>query len=319
MSFFLSKHDLQKIVGLNRFNLICLIGKFAETKGINCFLVGGVVRDAVLGIGNKDIDFLVEGDGIKFSLEVKEFFKEKNYRIISSNSFKKYKTSKISLVYEEEELGLDFSSSRTEIYESPGASPIVEKGTLYEDSKRRDFSINSMSMHIGEENFGLINDFFNGLRDIKERKIRILHPFSFRDDGARLIRAVRFMVRFNFFLEEDLTKKCFKEGVSAGYLNFLKPFRLLDEFKKAFREEKNLDILKELDKLGLISSLLTFLPKEASSKNLDIIYNSKEHFNEELWRLVISNMCVNCDKDELFTALKSFNMSKKDIVKIVRY
>lgn len=165
-------------------------------NGFNIYLVGGVVRDLILGREIFDIDITVEGDAVELC------------RMLEKNNIGKIKQIQNDLrtakMVFEDGIEIDFASTRKEFYPKKGCMPeILEIGCpLSEDVKRRDFTINSLILSLNEANYGAVIDFVGGLEDIEAKKLRILHDLSFIDDPTRILRGLKFSVRFGFELEE---------------------------------------------------------------------------------------------------------------------
>lgn len=187
-----------------------------QIKDKNLYYVGGVVRDEILGLESLDTDFCYEGNAIEFA---------QGMNITKTNL--DFGTVRVETSFGE----IDIASTRTEIYPKAGHLPIIEKigCSLVEDLKRRDFTINAMAKNTLT---GEIIDQFNGLEDIKNKKIRVLHNDSFIEDPSRIIRALKFSVRFGFELEQN-TKKLQDEYLEN--INYDLSFhRLKKELKETF-------------------------------------------------------------------------------------
>ena len=187
-----------------------------KIKDKNLYYVGGVVRDEILGIPSFDIDFCYEGNAIEFA---------KDLNIIKINP--NFGTVRV----QSEEGEIDIASTRTETYPKPGHLPVVKEigCSLKEDLKRRDFTINALAKNTLNNE---IIDYFNGLNDIKNKKLRVLHDNSFIDDPSRIIRGLKFAVRFGFELEEE-TKKLQNEYLEN--INYdMSYHRLKKELKETF-------------------------------------------------------------------------------------
>ncbi len=154
----------------------------------NLYYVGGVVRDEILGTTSFDIDFCYEGDAI-------EFAQKQGLNIIKTNP--SFGTVRVLLDGKE----IDIASTRTETYPKKGHLPVVENigCSLKEDLKRRDFTINAMAKRTTD---GELIDYFGGIRDIENKTLKILYDRSFIDDPTRIIRGLKFSVRFGFSLNE---------------------------------------------------------------------------------------------------------------------
>ncbi len=222
------------------------IGKLAKELGFRAYIVGGVVRDIVLGKKNLDIDIIVEGDA---PILAKEYARKNNLKV---HTFEEFMTAQITL---KSGLKIDFATARREIYEYPGAYPKVEKATLKEDLYRRDFTINTLAIEITEDNFGILIDFFNGLRDIKDKMIRILHQLSFVEDPIRVLRALRFAGRLGFRLGKH-TEKLLKLAVEEELLKVAPTGRINLELVYTFNEEKVVEIILLMNQYKVLNQLI---------------------------------------------------------------
>jgi len=223
------------------YRLLVFAGQVAEEMGVNAYLVGGSVRDLLLGQANLDIDLVVEGDGIRYAKELGERLKAK------VRSHHRFGTANISL----ENLKLDVATARTEYYESPGALPKVEMSSIKKDLYRRDFTINTLAIRLNARDFGLLIDFFGGQRDIREKTIRVLHNLSYVEDPTRAFRAIRFAERFGFKLSKH-TENLIKSAIQMDLFKRLSGTRLFDELVLAFKETNPVRTLKRLSDYGLL-------------------------------------------------------------------
>lgn len=227
-------------------HLVELAGNIAKELGYQVYLVGGVVRDILLNVPVKDLDLVVEGDGIVFA---QRLAKHIGARV---RSHKKFKTAVI--IKDAENYKIDVATARLEYYEYPAALPVVELSSLKMDLFRRDFTINALAIHLNPENFGKLIDFFGGQRDLKERTIRVIHSLSFVEDPTRILRAVRFEQRFNFKIGKQ-TEKLIKSAIKINIFNRLSGTRILQELKLIFQEKNCLQCLKRLKELNILSSI----------------------------------------------------------------
>lgn len=221
-----------------------------ETCGdLKLYIVGGYVRDFLIGVASKDLDFMLEGD-LKEFLELASERLSKKFQTIVSSSYSRFYTAKLK--FSEpilNHLTLDFSQARKESYLTPAARPIVSVGSLSDDIMRRDFTINSIAIYQHQ-----LFDLSNGRQDLESKLIRIHHENSFRDDPIRLVRALRFAARFNFTLE-PWTQACFETAQRENYLSLVSPRRRFEELKKVLLEPKREQILKRLESAGLLKVL----------------------------------------------------------------
>jgi tRNA nucleotidyltransferase (CCA-adding enzyme) len=225
------------------YRILSLAGEVAERMGYNAYLVGGSVRDLILGQANFDIDLVIEGDGIRFARELGERLKAK------VRSHHRFGTANIIT---EEGLKLDVATARTEYYESPAALPKVEMSSIKKDLYRRDFTINTLAIALNVRNFGMLIDFFGGQRDLREKTIRVLHNLSFVEDPTRAFRAIRFAERFGFKLSRH-TENLIRSAIQMDLFGRLSGARLFDELTLAFEETNPVRTLKRLSSYGLLA------------------------------------------------------------------
>lgn len=217
--------------------LINTASRVAVKNNMRAYLVGGFVRDLILGVDNLDLDIVVEGQGIKFSqdlaLELRvKLIEHKRFGTATVMASAKYK--------------IDVATARKEIYPKPASLPVVQPGSLKDDLIRRDFTINAMAISIMPEDFGMLLDVFGGRQDLKNKKIRFLHNLSFIDDPTRMLRAVRFEQRYGFKIEPN-TLKYLKEARRAKMLEQVQPQRLRDELILVLKE---LDPVKQIKRIN---------------------------------------------------------------------
>ncbi len=234
-------------------------GTLAASMGYNIYLVGGIVRDMLLRIDNLDIDLVVEGNGIAFA---KTFSLSLGVRCAVHE---KYKTAVITL---QDGAHIDVATARLEYYKHPGGHPIVEESTLKLDLYRRDFTINTMAITLNPQRFGELIDFFGAQRDIKEKRIRVLHALSFVEDPSRILRAVRFEQRYGFSLGKQ-TLSLVHAAVKSGLLGNIPGRRLSYEIRQILSEDDPLQGFERLRELGVLPAI-----------HPDLIFNAaiKENF-----------------------------------------
>ena len=291
------------------------IGAAAKRQRMNAYLVGGSVRDLFLGHHSPDLDFMLEGDAISFLAWLRERWPlllpdcPHPDRIVP---YRRYRTVKI---FFDKPLApgidrVDFASARRETYPTPGGRPVVEPGTLAEDLARRDFSVNAMALSLAPDAFSGCHDDFGGEEDIRARRIRILHQQSFVDDPARLIRAVRFLVRLGFELEET-TARLFQQALEEKLLAAVPRFRVFDEFRKALSEPDSAAVLAQLEAAGL---LLQIHPR-LSLRALQEARSAGRR--QESWRDTLGVLLSHCSAAERESALKSFELPQADIAALM--
>jgi tRNA nucleotidyltransferase (CCA-adding enzyme) len=214
----------------------------AASRNEPLYLVGGVVRDLLLGIPNLDLDFVVEGDAIELA---KELAQMTNAKLTTHPMFN---TAKIKLG----KWSIDIAMARTETYTKPGALPSVRPGTLKTDLFRRDFTINAMAISLSPAKYGELIDIYGGLDNLKNKLIRVLHEKSFIDDATRIWRAIRYEQRLDFKIEPE-TLKLLKRNVAI--LKTVGGYRLRRELELVLKEKEPEKILARADKLGALKEV----------------------------------------------------------------
>ncbi|GAB4274734.1 MAG: CBS domain-containing protein [Coriobacteriia bacterium] len=225
--------------------LMRYLGELASEMDLRAYVVGGFVRDMLLGVANLDMDIVVEGDGVAFAQRAAERL---SGRVVVHRRFG------TAVLVLPESRHVDIASARTEYYQAPGALPTVESSSLHQDLYRRDFSINAMAARIWPERFGEILDPFGGLRDLRAGVLRVLHALSFIEDPTRVFRAARFEQRYGFAMERS-TERLARECVAMGLLDEVSGSRIRAELFEILAEEDPvpaLGRLAELDALHLV-------------------------------------------------------------------
>lgn len=230
-------------------DFIRLGGRVADDQKMGAYLVGGFVRDMLLGTENFDVDIVVEGDGVAFALELS--------RRLSLHALlhRRFGTATLTGL---EGFKVDIASARKESYEKPAALPVVGAGTINDDTLRRDFTINAMAACINSAHFGKILDSHGGQEDLKKGTIRALHEKSFIDDPTRILRAVRFEQRFGFQIEKK-TLLWLAQAVRGRLLHVVQKHRLRDELVLILKEERPLKHLRRLHDLCGLSFIAPHL------------------------------------------------------------
>ncbi|PLX16046.1 MAG: tRNA nucleotidyltransferase [Marinilabiliales bacterium] len=236
------------------FNIISQVG---DSEQIPVYVIGGYVRDALLNRQSKDIDVVAVGSGIEIAEKVAKKLGPK----VKVSVFRNFGTAMIR--YQDYEV--EFVGARKESYREDSRKPIVEDGTLDDDQKRRDFTINAMAFSLNKNDFGELLDPFNGENDLKDKIIRTpLEPDqTFSDDPLRMFRAVRFSAQLNFSIEQK-TYQSISENRKRT--NILSRERILDEFNKILLSPKPSIGIKVLENTGLLEE---FLPELQKLKGVD--------------------------------------------------
>ncbi len=218
------------------------LGAIGDSLGMAVYMVGGFVRDLLLGIDNLDMDVTVEGDGIFFA---ERFIELHGGRV---RSHKKFGTAVLVLP---DGRKIDVASTRLEYYDSPGVLPTVERASLRHDLYRRDFTVNTLALCINGGRFGQLTDHFGGQQDIQERVVRVLHNLSFVEDPTRVFRAIRFEQRLGFHIAPH-TENLIRSAVRMHLLEKLGGERLLSELVQIMREKEPIAAMGRMASFGLL-------------------------------------------------------------------
>jgi tRNA nucleotidyltransferase (CCA-adding enzyme) len=223
-------------------------GQAAE-RGEKVYLVGGVVRDLLLGYPNFDLDLVVEGDAVQLAQQVAE---TSQVKLLAHHRFG---TAKLRY----EKFTVDLATARNETYARPGALPTVTPVTLNDDLIRRDFSINTMAISLGVKDYGELVDPYQGKSDLEHRLIRVLHTESFSDDATRILRGVRYEQRLGFEFEAQ-TAQLLKRDIPT--LDTISGDRIRHELELIFKEKKPELAIKRLGELGVLPRISPFLKSD---------------------------------------------------------
>ncbi len=239
------------------------------------YVVGGVVRDLILGREPVDADISVVGDAGAFSGALAG-------RLGAARPTEsEFLTFKITLGNTSEgATSIDVVTARAETYAEPAALPDVVPSSIEDDLERRDFTVNSMGISLSDSDWGNLVDPMNGLGDIMRKRIRVLHDASFIDDPTRLFRAVRYAVRLDFSI--DSTTKSLIDD-SLGKVDRLSGARLRNEFELMLGEPKRVEILHEAEDLGLLAAISPGL--RIGSRSLEVMESGASSRFEDLLAL----------------------------------
>ena len=265
-----------------------IVGGVADEMHRECYVVGGYVRDIFLERHSKDIDFVTVGSGIEVAQQVaKKFGSHKAHIAV----FKTYGTAQVKAMGVE----LEFVGARRESYNRNSRNPIVEDGTLNDDQRRRDFTINAMAISVNSDRWGELLDPFDGIGDMERRLIRTpLNPdITFSDDPLRMMRAVRFATQLGFEIEHG-TFAAIKRNASR--IKIITRERIADELMKIMRSPAPSRGFFLLDKSGLLPLIC---PELASLKGVDTV-NGRGHKDNFLHTMqVLDNVAAESDNEWL--------------------
>ncbi len=217
---------------------VTLVQDIARDAGMNIYLTGGAVRDIISGFAIRDLDFTVQGNPLNLQKQL-----EHAGALVASTD-DDLKTVYLVLPGN---VRAEISTARTERYEKTGKPPIVAPGTIIEDLRRRDFTINAMALSLNPGSRGLLMDPFNGAADIEAKLIRILHNYAFVEDPSRLIRAARFAARFHWPIEERTLARI-ASAKENNYIDYITDRAIGQEIEQLAYEDDPLHIVRVLEK-----------------------------------------------------------------------
>ena len=216
----------------------------ASRANVNLFLAGGAMRDMLGGFPIRDLDFVVEGNAMKIAKAVAD---RPEVRIAELDE-----TRRTAQLIFPGAVTAEIAMSRTEKYARPGAKPQVAPAYIQDDLRRRDFTMNAIALSLNRGSRGLLIDPTNGLADLTARELRATSSYSFYEDASRLLRLIRFRVRFGFTVEER-TQRQYENAREAGLEKSITGRALFNELRSIAEEPEAGEILRELEKAGLLA------------------------------------------------------------------
>lgn len=233
----------------------------AQELDYACYLIGGFVRDKILERPTKDADFVCVGDALKLAETASKLFKPHP----KVSYFKNFGTAHFKMP---DGFDLEFVGARKESYRSHSRNPEVQPGTIDEDQKRRDFTINALAISLNKDDYGMLVDPFNGMDDLKQQLIRTpLDPnTTFKDDPLRMMRATRFATQLKFHIHPE-TFNAIKEN--AGRISIVSKERITDELNKIILSEKPSIGFKLLFESGLLQKIFPQMVDLAGAEFID--------------------------------------------------
>ena len=274
------------------------------------YLVGGTVRDVLLGEESFDVDIAVEGDAIAFARALA--------RVLGGRITPHDKFGTAIVSYGDGER-VDVVTTRTEFYDAPGALPTVERAGLREDLFRRDFTINAMAASLEPADFGRLVDPFGGRADLEAGVLRVLHNLSFIDDPTRIFRGIRYEARYGLRLDEHsarLARGC----IEMGLVGDLSSARLRDELVLLLEDPGAAAGILRLGELGVDRAVH---PRLRGDEEAARLFTRAVELREELavdvpvWRLGISALARELSSDEAYDWLERLRVRKRDVERIV--
>ena len=296
-------------------SLLMEFGKVGDELGFSVHAVGGFVRDLLMRVENFDVDIVVEGDGIQFA---EQFEKRVPCRI---RTHRKVGTA---IILFPDGSKVDVATARLEVYDSPAALPTVESGSIKMDLYRRDFTINALAFQLNPRGFGELTDFFGGIKDIKERVIRVLHNLSFVEDPTRVFRAIRFEQRLGFQIAKH-TQNLMRNAVKMGFAARLSGGRVLAELILILQEDDPVSAVKRMRDFDLLRFLHPNLKFTEETEALferihhvlswfDYLFLEEEY---ERWLIYFYGLIDLLKEEEVAEVCQRLSMNEKEKTRII--
>lgn len=228
------------------------LSETADSLGLECYAIGGYVRDLLLHRPSKDIDVVVVGSGI----EMAKAFAKRIGKGANLAVFKTYGTAQVK----RGDVEVEFVGARRESYHRDSRNPIVEEGTLEDDQNRRDFTVNALAICLNKERFGELTDPFGGLADMERKILRTpLDPdVTFSDDPLRMMRAVRFATQLRFTIEQRTFEAI---GRNSGRIEIITKERITDELNKIMQADRPSTGFILMEQTGLLARIFPELDR----------------------------------------------------------
>lgn len=301
------------------------IGIISEKLKMKAYIVGGTVRDMLLGLPLTDIDVVIEGNAIKIG------------EIISKERGAKFKTHLkflTGILLYPDDVKIDIATARKERYGSPAALPDVEASLILQDLSRRDFTINTMIVSLNPKSFGKLYDQFNGLQDLKNKTIKVLSSLSFMEDPTRALRAFRLCEKLKFKIS-SITEKLIRTAISQGAFEHLSGSRLWEEFCYILELPEPYSAIQKLEAIGILKVLN---PSIKLNQKIESIFEKIkeienwariEKINTKYFNILyLSALCNNLKEEEILKLALRLNLNEieknlflkvKKVTKIISY
>ncbi len=285
------------------------VGQLGE-RADGVYLVGGTIRDLLLGEESFDVDIAVEGDAIAFAYALAGALGGR------ATPHQRFGTAIVSYG---DDGRIDVVTTRTEFYDAPGALPMVERAGLREDLFRRDFTINAMAASLGIDDFGRLVDPYGGRADLDARVLRVLHNLSFIDDPTRIFRGVRYEARHGFRFE-DHTARLLRGCIEMGLVGDLSSSRLRDELVMLLEEPGAAAGIRRLGELGADRAIHPHLRGDDEAAAL---FARASALRDELgvdlprWHIGLAALAREMPPDEAYDWLDRLTLRRRDAERIV--
>jgi tRNA nucleotidyltransferase (CCA-adding enzyme) len=295
--------ELRQLEGLRPlFEAVAALGDRAE----GVYVVGGTVRDILLGERSFDVDIAVEGDAIEFARALADALDGR------ATPHERFGTAVVSYG---DDARVDVVTTRTEFYDAPAALPTVERAGLREDLFRRDFTINAMAASLKPADFGRLIDPFGGRADLEAGVLRVLHNLSFIDDPTRIFRGIRYEARYGLRLEEHsarLARGC----IEMGLVGDLSSARLRDELVTLLEDPGAAGGILRLGELGADHAVHPHLTADAEAVALfERALRLRDELDAELpaWRIGLAALGRELTSEEVYDWLERLKVRRRDV------
>ena len=278
---------------------VSAVEEIARTHEMNLYLSGGTIRDIISGFPIRDLDLTVQGNVFKFQKDL-----EKAGAVIQSID----ESLRSLFVLFPGNIRAEISATRAEVYPKP-SKPEITFGTINEDLRRRDFTVNAMALSLHPASRGLLLDPFNGIADIEAKLIRILHNYSFFEEPSRLIRATRFAARFHWTVEER-TQARYDAAKENNYIESVSNRAIGYEIEQIAHEDDPLAVMKALEKEGWLKVLYpAWTPAKVDTANLSQLMKTRQQ---------LADLNISADPGAPVMYFLTSKLPEKDISAIQR-
>jgi tRNA nucleotidyltransferase/poly(A) polymerase len=277
---------------------LALVTEVARAHEMNVFLTGGAVRDIISGFIIRDLDFSVQGNALKLQ---KDF--EKAGAVVEGVD----DSTRTIMLLLPGNVRAEVTSTRSERYDKPGKPAEITPGTIYDDMRRRDFTVNAMALSLNPGSRGLLTDPFNGMADIEAKNLRILHNYAFYEEPSRLVRATRLATRFHWTLEER-TQARYDAAKENNYIENITDRARGHEVEQLAHEDNPVEVMKALEKEGWLKVLAPHLSvAKIDSAGMTQLFKVKQQ---------LQDVGLNPDASPLVMHFLTRKLSDKDITAI---
>jgi tRNA nucleotidyltransferase/poly(A) polymerase len=277
---------------------LALVTEVARAHEMNVFLTGGAVRDIISGFIIRDLDFSVQGNALKLQ---KDF--EKAGAVVEGVD----DSTRTIMLLLPGNVRAEVTSTRSERYDKPGKPAEITPGTIYDDMRRRDFTVNAMALSLNPGSRGLLTDPFNGMADIEAKNLRILHNYAFYEEPSRLVRATRLATRFHWTLEER-TQARYDAAKENNYIENITDRARGHEVEQLAHEDNPVEVMKALEKEGWLKVLAPHLSvAKIDSAGMTQLFKVKQQ---------LQDVGLNPDASPLVMHFLTRKLSDKDIAAI---